>query len=304
MIKTIYITYGLPASGKTRWSKELLKSKGWRKKQYHIEMDNYIHGWDSDKKEYFINDEKQILEIAKSNITYYFETSKSRGNDKECDDELIIDGLFTSNESLVKIIKYLKKFRAHFKDSIKIVIVRFNADAETCLWNDKGRKDRFGEDKNAKVSIKNIPLEEIDLNSLKEIHKKIEIKEVNTEKKSIIKNFLYDDGMDYADDKITSETWSTGGDWANCWGDSGDIEVEEPVRFLLVDKILEKCGAMHLYDEIIEKIAIEEDGSEADYYGGCAYYSWYEMNIDSLEQFLKERGYLRNLLITDMIGEE
>jgi len=71
-----------------------------------------------------------------------------------------------------------------------------------------------------------------------------------------------------------------------------------------LNNLLVKCNAVHLYDDIIDNIAIEHDDNESDYYGGCRYFSWYVINIKGLEEYLKEKGFLRNLLINNLVGDD
>ena len=297
MIKEIGITYGLPGSGKTRWAEAQAHDN---RQVTYLETDNYLYKKDEKTGEVVKADKEHIYEILKSNIESLKERFDHRKNIR---DKIIIDGLFTTNDSLESIIKFIKKL-SFYKKGIEIRIVRFNGDVETCLWNDKGRFDRFGNDKNAKVSIMNLPLEEIDLDRLKILHKEINIFEVSIEKKPLIKNAVLDNGQDFPSDEIVSEDWTTGGNWENCWETGGDYDCEEPVRFRLLDDILKRCNAEYLYDEAIEKVAYEGDDSESDYYGGCRQYSFYSIQLENLNEFLKERGHLRNLLITDLVGDE
>lgn len=302
MIKTIDITYGLPASGKTRWSKLRTDESNYyykSNKSFHLEMDNYMHYWSSDKNKYVLNSKEEFERIIKSNIINYFEHVIDRKND---DNYLILDGLFMTNESLIGIIEVIKSIKKFYSASLKIRVIRFNSNLETSLWNNKGRVDIFGNVKNGDVTIKRSLVEKINWELLKSTHRKSEIVDVSVTKKPLIKNFINDDGSDYQNDEFVSDTWNTGGNWRDCWGGGGDVEVELPAKIYELESILTRCNALHLYDYIIENIAIEEEKSESDYYGGCINYSYYTLSIDLVEEFLREEGMLRDILISDLIG--
>ena len=299
MINTIDITYGLPGSGKTRYARSQTKGDMWHSSSNDtIEVDNYLYGYNHDTKETFLNTKEQLFEALGRDIEYYFSRRKGANNQT-----LIIDGLFMTNDSLVEVIKFIKTLK-DFPKGVRFRILRFDADEETCLWNDKGRFDRFGKPKNASITIKNGGLEKLNWEMIKSAHKNSEFIEMRVDKKPLIKNYVYPDGIDCVNDKLSSETWDTGGTWNDCWDNGGDVEPEEPASFTELLNVLEKCGATHLYDEIIDNIVILEDDSESDYYGGCKQYSWYELHLETLENYLKERGFLRNLLISDLVGIE
>ncbi len=299
MIKKIYITYGLPASGKSRWSK--MKCDNTHRTFNcirHIELDDHLYRWDSESRKAIINSDKEFKSLVKRSIEYNLKDRNSSGSE----DGLVIDSLFTSNYSLIEVISMIKSSK-YYKESIEIIIIKFDSDIETCIWNDKGRKDRFGNDKNTKASIKNMGLEKLNLKELKKIHENTEVTEVKVDKKPLIKNLLYRDNSDFIADKIESDTWDTGGTWQNCWNTGGNVKPEAPATIEIIKPLLESCGASHLYYDIIDELAEECGGDESDYYGGCRYYSWYELEIDKLENFLRDRGYLRNVLIDDVLCE-
>ena len=302
MIKEINITYGLPASGKTRWSKEQISNYYNNNVIYHLEMDGHLYGRDSEGMNIVLNSQKEFEKRVKESIIYKLGYIQHRSNSTKC--SLIIDGLFMTNDSLIKMIKSIKSIKNHYKTSMFIRIINFVGDRETSVWNDKGRLDRFGEHKNAKVTIENGIKEELDIELLKSEHDNIEVSHVKAVKKPLLKNFIYDDGNDYTPDELESDTWSTGGTWRNCYDSGGDIESEEPVFMETLNNLLVKCNAVHLYDDIIDNIAIEHDDNESDYYGGCRYFSWYVINIKGLEEYLKEKGFLRNLLINNLVGDD
>lgn len=112
----ILITVGLPASGKTYFSKEYIANGEFAENIKHIEIDNYKKG----------------LSRLETIIL------KEMNNDKDIK-EYILDGLFLSNESIINCLKLISENTMF--DDINIEIHYWNKNIENCLWNDLNRRE-------------------------------------------------------------------------------------------------------------------------------------------------------------------
>ena len=286
--KILKITYGLPGSGKTSYSRKL----------YDDNRDYGRSSWNIlDSDNIFYNE--RFNKSMKDRIKLFVSSVKSYSNDSD-NRNLIIDGLFTTNDSLIAMLNtigtiILKKFD-------KIIIVEFNEDRDACLWNDIGRE------KDATISIKNMDYESVDLDNLisnfKDFNFEIEKKVV--ERKNIIKRYLDDRNaiLDY----IESDTYTTGGNWRDCWGGGGEFDTESrsDADFYVLKELLKKLKIDDIdsvYYSIIEddSLICVEEGSESDYYGGCKYYEYMRIYVSNLETWLKDKGYMREAILSELL---
>jgi adenylate kinase family enzyme len=257
----IKIFVGLPASGKSTLAK-LEKTK------VIMHMDDYSK---TKPMEYHV---QQFLNAN----SYYMNGSGSP--------LVVFDGLMTTNGDVVKLLNVIK---ANVKDiENEIVVISFEESREACLWNDYGRPIP------AAASIKALPYERIDRELLctETGMNVVRVEEIPVVRKSAIRlsEHLYHD-----DKFLTSEEWTMGGTWKNCWDRGGEVAVEEPVEFTQLRNLLEEVAPAISEDEyqyILHNIANVEEGCDSDYYGGSWETNWYSIDIDALERHLREKGYL------------
>ena len=122
-IEKIILTVGLPGSGKTAFCEKYLKDNS-DKKVNHIEFDKY-----------------RRTSYGK-NIG--FETILLKRMKEYTDEILLLDTLLLSNYSVIYSINILKDNFENI-DNIDIEIHYWNLDRESCLYNDKGRRDKNSE---------------------------------------------------------------------------------------------------------------------------------------------------------------
>lgn len=92
---------------------------------------------------------------------------------------------------------------------------------------------------------------------------------------------------------ITSDTWTLGGNWKNCWGSSGTVYADsQPKEFnVLFDFIERSVGdiSMKTWRDLKERCVTVEDYERGDCYGGSVSYAHYCCDVEKLYKFLKER---------------
>lgn len=142
--KNVYILSGLPGSGKTYYANKL-QQKEKKERVFIFSQDEKIR-WDT----YYSN----VFQI----------------------NTIIVDGLNLTNDSIIETIKDVKKNIRLPKDW-NFTIVRWNEDRDTCLKNDKDRRE-----KNSAKTIKNTIFEELDLEKIK---KETKLKEIHVIKETV-----------------------------------------------------------------------------------------------------------------------
>ena len=272
----INILMGLPGSGKTTWRKRN-ENKCWGYNWYSIDCDDYLITNDGKFRLY-----NTIIDVIENK----FEINP--------DKFMCIDGLITTNEQVNEIInlinkKVRKKVRKKFMniDDFRIVIHHWRENRDNCLYNDKYRRN-----KSCKASIMNLPLEDPNgFNFKSDIEVKIEYHDV-------VKKTIYEgefEPISRDDNTIRSNTWCTGGDWADCWGNGGSCEIENPVEFTELDNLLERIcpNLTYLQYKKIERECVEVDTDfNSDYYGGCQQDSYYKCDLKKLYETLMEMGLI------------
>lgn len=277
----LIIPIGLPGSGKTFYGITTLKK--YRKKNYvtfHCDCDGYIN---------IAKDMDDLL--CKS-------TYKKTLNHK---DVFYIDGPWFSEKSVLDVVKYFFKWNNIKKVEIKhLDFVYWNLDRETCMSNDDDRREQ-----SSKSTIKNHPFMKITdefLEKVKEIINDYDMPdcEVNVGYRDVYKmdyidKVVRDKGFNYDPTKneFYSETWSLGGEWGNCWGDSGTIEPEKPLDFKELDELLLELvpNISYLqYKNLFNKVADTVTSCDHGYYGTYEDKCQWVCNIDVLRNVLKELG--------------
>lgn len=269
------ITMGLPASGKSTWAEEYKESKvtytgGWNKQRIYS-----VFIMDVDKK--FKSGNKSLESII---CKYLNEISYKQ-------DEVIIDGLFTTNEDIITILNNLD-----IQNEDIVEVHYWKENREQCLINDQYRRNE-----NSTISIENLPFEKIDIDL---IESKAEIK-VNVEYHEVCIKPQWKAFSDkynlylYDNEYIRSEKWSLGGSWRNCWGNSGSVSSETPVEFIVLDNLLtEICPNVSFlqYKKIYNECVETDESSEGDYYGGNVYYAYYKCDVEKLYDKLVEMNLI------------
>lgn len=266
------ILVGLPASGKTTWANSYydydIKSK---REVRIIDCDEYLNQKRYQSLEEFISKYKKSLTKGNSEIK-----------------EIIIDGLFTTNESVINLINVLEPTAQDY-----IEIIQWDENREQCIINDTKRRDL-----DSKIDIMNIPYEEINLNLIKEKtnHTRIEKQTIDVYKKDEEIVFVESKGIDVDEDgKFYSKKWIVGGSWEDCWGNSSPISKTEPEDFDEFDSLLEEIcpNITYLqYKKIRKRCVTLESLKEVGYYGSSTEYNYYECNVYRLYEILKELSLL------------
>jgi predicted kinase len=276
MSKKALILMGLPASGKTTFAKEYDKIKevrdswrGYRSIVKHIDIDSLktLHGRKNRDLENIIGDS-------------IWNTSKN---------EFIIDGLFLTNENIIKIINICKNYNI---DSFEIHY--WNPDIEKCLRNDKYRRDE-----ESSITIKNAVLEKLDIEQIKSETQTTNINIVyhDIESKPEYKIFADKYNITLSDDLyVKSDSWSLGGSYQNCWGTGGSVSADEqPESFEQFDSLLEEvCANITFlqYKKLNNECVDIDTYNDRDYYGGSIEYAYFRCNVEKLVNLLHEMNLL------------
>lgn len=263
------ITVGLPGSGKSTWAKNYRLSnveKSYNGNKYRtqiIDCDLYFKQYKRtfDSLEEYIYSE--IDNIYKPNIN-----------------EIIIDGLFTTNDDVIRILNNIFEL---LNIGDEILICQWYEDREQCIKNDLYRRDI-----NSNVTINNIKYEDIDIEKIRNNVGRIEVEkqyiEVYRKPNYLIFADKYKINYD-SEGKFTSDTWSGGGTWGNCWGDSGSIGPSEPEDFDEFDELLENVcpNISFLQYKKIKSDCVELDYyDDYDYYGGSETRNFYVCDVENL----------------------
>lgn len=227
---------------------------------------------------------------------------------KEYTDEiLLLDTLLLSNYSVIYSINILKDNFENI-DNIDIEIHYWNLDRESCLYNDKGRRD-----KNSELTIKNAVLEELNIESIKKATslEKIHLFTHDVKRKSklqlaldLLLDKVVEEVYDEYDEKnkkyLYSDKWLVrgtercyvGSDWES---EYRYLEGEEALtEFEQFDKMLEQlCPSLPFIEyKRLMKIAVDiEEFDENDYYSYATYKRW-RCDLDKVEQYLKSKNYI------------
>lgn len=277
MPKTI-ITYGLPGSGKTYYGEQLQQSGTLNvvSMDAHMEDGNY----------------KPIVEVVK-------ETLEKRHYGLS---DIYIDALITTRDNLIKVIDELHKFFVNIEPKYKTYgknfkIVYWDENRQACRENAKGRND--GRD--VSITIDNLPYDEVREHTITNLIRNIDIEiKVEFEERKVYMNNNWDKYFQPLLDKaysfekdgtvLFSDSWSRGGSWGDCWGNSGTIHPEkQPESCDEFDKLLlEVCPSISFiqYKMLQKECVSVDDYSEDDYYGGREYKSRYKLDVKKCYDWL------------------
>lgn len=262
MSKKIIIGYGLPGSGKTTL---LCNIKNRMNESTFIDVDAYTRT--AIRKKTSVED---VLKDALS-TSRFFKT-------------IFIDGLFTTNKDLEKIINLAQEV---FKENLNISIQYFNEDRDACLWNDKNRRKE-----DCITTIKTLKYEKPDKKYILEATG-CDVKLVlNTVKrKEKYKHDLDEVGYEAYDGYLKSDSWSKGGMHCDCWGNTYEVYEEDPVEFKEFDALLAylKPDLTFLqYKKLFSSCVYTDYYYDSDYYGGSVTYEFYKCNLKDLYEELEK----------------
>lgn len=129
-MKTVTITTGLPASGKTTWAKaQLIKHPGMYKRINKDDLRDMLDGGKFSK-----SNEDFILSVRDSLIEQALLEGK----------HAIVDDTNLSSKHINRIKELVKAFNKKHKDQVQVTVKEFHVDLETCIDRDSKRAKPVG----------------------------------------------------------------------------------------------------------------------------------------------------------------
>lgn len=280
---------GLPGSGKSVYANKMAED-------YHLHYPKVIHFDD------FINSETGLVNLQDAWHTLNGEN-----------DNVIFDGLFIDNHQIaVAIASYLEymcddtdwgEYEYWAKVPINIEIHHWNEDRETCIKNDRGRRQL-----NSESDIRRMDYEDVDIDNIKHniicntsnVFKNITITTIEhtvkeyTRFEKLFQPWL-DDSNNYEQHILTTNWWCTGGEWHDCWGGGGANRPDDPLEFTEFDKILETlCPNITFlqYKKIRSECVELENDTSHGYYGSYEYQSRWKCDLKELYNLLIDNNLL------------
>lgn len=276
----INVLMGLPGSGKSTW-----RIKNEPKNKYCCKCSSFCcddYMWDPNST-YNYGRYKTIPEIIKHHLSI-----------DNFSDFICIDGLITTNTQVQEVIDVIHTCLPRFRndDDFEIVIHHWKEDREACLFNDKYRREL-----SSATSIKNLPLED------PKDYKFNSILNVRIVYHDVIRKNVYEgifeplSAFNGFDGILTSNTWTTGGTWGNCWGDKGECDPEPQPEFEEFDRLVERVApniTFMKYKRLYNECVTVENDYECDYYGGCCYKAYYKCDLRKLYDTMVEMNLIEN----------
>lgn len=255
---------------------------------------------------YYIDLDK-IIGLSSSELKYTLinrltcDTYIKSIHNKDVTQIVIIDGLILTLNDLNNVIHTCIEFISPELNQhvITFNIHHWNEDREKCLLNDKIRVKSGIRDKSSELTIRYAPYDNIEY-----YDKTINIIGVtfNVFKHDIFEPNIFDTTIkNYGkQDKngkyvLTSKSWSGGGTWGDCWGNSGTIEADADLEFIEFDNLLTKiCPNITFlqYKQIYNSCVDKESYYESDYYGGSELRYKYTCNLNTLYNKLIEMNII------------
>ena len=225
-VKELHLLVGLPGSGKTTFSETYLDLKGRHRFDTKFKHGDIID-FDAIYKKAGFNEKLQINRSA-------IEEMKLKTITREY---VILDGLFVSQDEYEWVLNLFINGEQYKNITFeKIIVDYWPEDKETCIWNDRGRRDYTSE--------LSIGLLELDRPDVKAIEKKFNIK-TKLEIHHIVRKPAYlvmagENGFRELKDNryLMSNTWSLGG-VGRSWRDDSTYPIsgEEPLEFDEFDRL-------------------------------------------------------------------
>lgn len=281
----LIIPIGLPGSGKTYYGKYLDET---RKQVILYNLDDYINAGKSESKDEIAWFRYRLCDpvVPKERIVY-------------------ADGPWFTEKTLYHVLEVIlnMQVKSHGPKIDMITFVYWNENREQCIINDTGRRNVSSVE-----DIKHIPYIKLTGDVKSHLTDIIRANNFYNDTKIVFeyKDVYSTDKIDrYVADKFEynrsinnhmfySEAWTTGGEWGDCWGNSGETSPEEPLEFKEFDKLLmEVCPDITFlkYKDVFNAACDKEEYSEYGYYGTYTHYARWTCNVDILKQKLAEYGY-------------
>ena len=179
-------------------------------------------------------------------------------------------------------------------------LIYWNEDRESCLYNDKHRREVSSE-----ISIKNLPYEKPDPQAFPEISpKRFQNMRVVRKKPAVawiaglLKKLEYDyftADLIVKSMEIKSGEWCLGGTWGSWDGKSGTVSAESPLEFDEFDRLLEEvCPSINFlgYKKLKSRCCTLVTKESGDYYGGSTTNSYHVCDVQKLYDSLVETGQI------------
>lgn len=293
----IEILWGLPGSGKTTYAKSKLTDVyGFNnEKIFHIEFDAFH--------------KNNKIEAFKDLVMYAFDHSIYRSKYSK----IIIDSLITTNDDIEKVISIIQnvKIKSKIKIDIKYNIVFWKENRELCLRNDKYRRKI-----NSKITIKNLKLEEPNIDRLGLSKKDVTYMDIVSKPDYLIffdklcdslnldknpyweNNYYRAKKKDLLEAKFYSESWSMGGTSGSCWDDTKHPVDGEPAlaSFEDFDKVImdiyPDCSFLK-YKKLYNASVLADTYDEGDYYGGNIKHGYFVCDVKKLYDMLLEMEIIK-----------
>lgn len=246
----LVITYGLPGSGKTSLSKKLYNN------HIYIDMDCIQRSNNNN------------ADRIKEQLIYQLKYNKTR--------DKIIDGLITTNESLLQVIKIAKSIHDY---QIKVIVLR--EDRENSLLNDEYRN----RNQKARKSIETMPYDKID----ESLFKKVNFYYYDTYRLKEYEKLAIRYNVCSNNEYLFSESWCLGGIGNSYTGDTWGISSEEEKEFIELDNLLEtvKPDITYLrYKKLIKECVTKEKIDTSDYYENSTSMRW-KCDLEKFFNFLE-----------------
>lgn len=281
IVKELHLLVALPGSGKTTFANTYLDLNG-----RHRFDSKFKHGdvidFDAIYKKAGFNEK---LQINRDKI----EKMKLKTITRPY---VILDGLFISQEEYEWVLNLFINGEQYKNVTFeKIVVDYWPEDKETCIWNDRGRRDYTSE--------LSIDLIELDRPDVKAIENKFGIK-TKLEIHHIVRKPAYlvmagENGFrDLKDNRyLVSCSWSLGG-VGRSWRDDSTYPIsgEEPLEFDEFDALLEKiCPNITFlqYKKLYKASVTMDDRDAGDYYSNCREAFWL-CDLEKLYNMLVDMG--------------
>lgn len=270
-----YIAYGLPGSGKTTELMALKFSVDANDKRRAKGPRTYLVDVDEITRNTYLSESRKMSHLR--------EQLNARGY---CEEVFFVDGLFTTNDDLVKILNLIKESNPEYE--LKVQVICFIEDREACIWNDESRRSL-----SCIESIKSLPYEKISENL---IFEKTGVT-INVVRKAVVRKPKYKKDAEelglYVErgKYLNSSKWSMGGTLCTWTGSRSLISAETPRDFVEFDSLLEKIKpdlTFLQYKRIYRECVTVEEEYESDYYGGGVTYNFYRCDLEKLYDMIEE----------------
>ena len=254
MIQELHILMGLPGAGKTHWAIEFKEEKN-----RGVCFPGHVF----------------IMHCDKGLIQNFPERKY-----------IVLDGIFTTIDDIKNGIQFVSR-----KYNVKKVLIhRWNDDIDSCIWNDKGRRDV-----SAIQTIKKLNIAQLKETDFADMNIPVEIEyHCVVRKPEYLQMYIPECAL--TDDKryIRSAEWTVNGSWHSWNGSRGKYEKEEPVEFEAFDELLFNIDSRFpylLYKKIWKECVTIEEETHSDYYSYNTV-NYYQCDIEKLYKKLKEYNIL------------